>query len=551
MDGGSPIARHYRKTADFLQRVFRERQIYVRSEGDIRYIVLSPATQITACVSGIALLGWLAFATVNVAFKDQIIALKEKRIAEVKHAYEARISEIRASVDKVNSRLLLDQDSYLAKVDDLRADYEKLIERQKTLETFLQQGNSGIAPEETADDVSEEEVQTEQAEGAIEADAAEPAMDADMTADPDTATAAGESPALSGDEETIARDDNDPSRGGPPALKGALDGDQDADPAQPAGPDEAKEAQPEDKSDITSSSKTTAAHRDRHGVVIPRAKPLRPAVVNASLTDLAPPVLGSLRARYSTEFRTADEVLMPIQDIKRLAQHVDQRQHATLNQVEERIATRLAGLKQTTKNLGLAPDRLIRSAPPRTALGGPFIPVSQPGTDDPLLVRISKIEDLRDDSHALAMQLRRLPLDVPIKEARINSGFGTRRDPFRRSRAMHTGIDLKASYGAPVRATAPGVVTEAQWSSGYGKLVVIDHDNGVSTRYAHLSVISVKPGQRVAKGSIVGRLGNTGRSTGAHLHYETRVNGRAVDPKRFWQARNDLQEQEQATGSRP
>jgi murein DD-endopeptidase MepM/ murein hydrolase activator NlpD len=101
---------------------------------------------------------------------------------------------------------------------------------------------------------------------------------------------------------------------------------------------------------------------------------------------------------------------------------------------------------------------------------------------------------------------------------------------------MHTGIDFRGSIGEPIHATASGAVASAGWSGGYGKMVEIDHGNGLSTRYGHLSEIDVSVGQQVKIGQVIGRLGSTGRSTGPHLHYETRIDGDAVDPQKFLRA---------------
>jgi murein DD-endopeptidase MepM/ murein hydrolase activator NlpD len=109
-------------------------------------------------------------------------------------------------------------------------------------------------------------------------------------------------------------------------------------------------------------------------------------------------------------------------------------------------------------------------------------------------------------------------------------------DPFVRGPAIHTGIDLHGDTGDPVRATANGRVTIASWQGGYGKMVEIDHGNGLSTRYGHMSVIDVKVGDQVRIGQTIGKIGSTGRSTGPHLHYETRINGEAVDPQKFLRA---------------
>ena len=106
----------------------------------------------------------------------------------------------------------------------------------------------------------------------------------------------------------------------------------------------------------------------------------------------------------------------------------------------------------------------------------------------------------------------------------ITSGFGPRWG------RMHEGLDIAGSSGTPIAAAATGTVISAGWSGGYGQLVVLDHGNGLSTAYAHLSSISVSIGQTVPQGSAVGGMGTTGNSTGVHLHFEVRVNGGAVDP---------------------
>jgi murein DD-endopeptidase MepM/ murein hydrolase activator NlpD len=107
---------------------------------------------------------------------------------------------------------------------------------------------------------------------------------------------------------------------------------------------------------------------------------------------------------------------------------------------------------------------------------------------------------------------------------------------------MHTGLDFRAEVGDPVLVTAGGTVTVAGWSGGYGKMVEVDHGNGFATRYGHMSEIDVKVGQQVKTGQSLGKVGTTGRSTGPHLHYETRIDGEAVDPQRFLSAGGKLAE---------
>lgn len=125
------------------------------------------------------------------------------------------------------------------------------------------------------------------------------------------------------------------------------------------------------------------------------------------------------------------------------------------------------------------------------------------------------------------------PAVAPAGRLRVSSWFGWRVDPYNGVRRRHDGIDLPGVPGAPVTATAAGVVRIAGWVSGYGNLVEIEHPNGLRTRYGHLAGTEVVPGQRVGRGQVIGELGSTGRSTGPHVHYEIRMNGVPVNPAGF------------------
>jgi murein DD-endopeptidase MepM/ murein hydrolase activator NlpD len=120
--------------------------------------------------------------------------------------------------------------------------------------------------------------------------------------------------------------------------------------------------------------------------------------------------------------------------------------------------------------------------------------------------------------------------DTQVKLPRLSSRYGYRQDPLGEGHRFHAGIDIPGPAGAPVLASAAGVVTFAGSAGGYGRMVEIDHGGGLRTRYAHLAVIAVSQGVRVPVGAAIGRMGSTGRSTGTHLHFEVRRDGRAVDP---------------------
>jgi murein DD-endopeptidase MepM/ murein hydrolase activator NlpD len=162
-----------------------------------------------------------------------------------------------------------------------------------------------------------------------------------------------------------------------------------------------------------------------------------------------------------------------------------------------------------------------------SGVGGPFESIANP-TFKALFNSWKKLDELQNDVIAI-------PSDKPVRtDVSFTSGFGVRDDPFHRGAAMHPGIDLAGSYGSPIYATADGVVTRAGWNSGgYGNLVELDHGRGIMTRYGHMSAILVHVGDHVTRGQQVGRMGSTGRSTGNHLHYEVRIDGRPVNPIPF------------------
>jgi murein DD-endopeptidase MepM/ murein hydrolase activator NlpD len=132
-----------------------------------------------------------------------------------------------------------------------------------------------------------------------------------------------------------------------------------------------------------------------------------------------------------------------------------------------------------------------------------------------------------------------LPAAWPII-GKLMGGYGQRSDPFSGEGAMHTGIDISAPVGAPVKATGDGVVIHSSWNGGYGRCVIIDHGNGYQTWYAHLSRMDVMEGQEIRQGEILGQVGTTGRATGPHLHYEVRIHSTPVNPYRFMQRSAEL-----------
>jgi murein DD-endopeptidase MepM/ murein hydrolase activator NlpD len=213
---------------------------------------------------------------------------------------------------------------------------------------------------------------------------------------------------------------------------------------------------------------------------------------------------------------------------------VEARQTATLNTLEARYDSRAKRIRGVLADLGM---KKAGTATPSQATGGPFVPATLPRSAASFERQFYRLQLARTDADRLTRTLNAVPVRKPIAgEIDVSSSFGVRPDPFLGRPAMHTGLDLRSSTGDPVRATANGTVTTAGWNGGYGNMVELDHGNGFATRYGHMSAIEVRVGQHVRTGQIVGRVGSTGRSTGPHLHYETRIDGEAVDPQRFLRA---------------
>jgi hypothetical protein len=209
-------------------------------------------------------------------------------------------------------------------------------------------------------------------------------------------------------------------------------------------------------------------------------------------------------------------------------ERVERRQGTVLSQMQVRYENKARQIRSALAALGVKVDA---GAP---ASGGPFVPVKLTADDQAFGRALVRVNVARADANALSNTLSKVPVRKPlVGDIDESSPFGVRTDPIVHEAAMHTGIDFRGDPGVPIRATASGTVTIAGWSGGYGKMVEIDHGNGLVTRYGHLSEINVDVGDTVRSGAVVGKLGSTGRSTGPHLHYEVRVKGEAVDPQKF------------------
>ncbi len=376
---------------------------------------------------------WSAATATYFAFRDDVLTRLIARQADMQYAYEDRIAELRARVDRTTSRQLLDQEQYDQKLN-------QIMRRQALLEQRA----------------------------------------AALNAMPDS------------------------------TVTGSI--------------------KPTSRTPQASEAGATG---------IPKPSPINDTMIfvtppdrEARLESRTPPA-----AKPRTDFAQAQGVDNVLVNLQTALDKVENRQIATLSSVEESYESRMRRMRGVITDLGLDMAQL-EAATPKGGMGGPFVPVVKPSSDAGAFERqLYRINLTRAQVDKLTRTLSLVPYRKPvIGNVEFSSGFGVRSDPFLGRPAMHTGLDFRASTGDPVRATANGKVVNAGWAGGYGRMVEIDHGNGLSTRYGHLSEIGVKVGEQIKIGQVIGAVGSTGRSTGPHLHYETRIDGDAVDPQKFLRA---------------
>jgi murein DD-endopeptidase MepM/ murein hydrolase activator NlpD len=371
----------------------------------------------TAVVMGL----WTIGTGTYFAFRDSVLAHLMGRQAQMQYAYEDRIAELRAQVDRITSRQLLDQEQFEQKLN-------ALIKRQAALESRTS--------------------------------------------------------ALAGDTLTTG------------AIRGTRG------PSEPARP----------KASPISDTVIFVAPPDREA----RLQSRDVAAPTQVVQHVKAGGLNGVLARVSASL-----------------DKIEKRQDMVLAQMEEHVDGRARRMRSVLDDLGVNLSKIHTRG-----IGGPFVPLKPPhsGASD-FERQLYRVNLARADVDRYSQALVTVPVRKPvIGEIDMSSPFGVRMDPFLHRPAMHTGLDMRGESGEPVHATATGKVTIAGREGGYGNLVEINHGNGFSTRYGHLSEIDVKVGQTVHIGQTVGRIGSTGRSTGPHLHYETRIDGEAVDPQKFLRA---------------
>ncbi|SEF43971.1 M23 family metallopeptidase [Jhaorihella thermophila] len=261
--------------------------------------------------------------------------------------------------------------------------------------------------------------------------------------------------------------------------------------------------------------------------------------------DFAAQALAETAAERDRIARDARDALRQRDELKRALRLMQEQNDQIFRQIEEAMMISVKPLEKMFRAAGMPPEQILEQVRRGySGMGGPLTPITfstrgeEPTADE---LRANRILNRLDQLNLYRIAAEKAPFAMPVRApVRYTSPFGYRRDPMTGGRRFHKGGDFAGPVGTPIYATADGVVKFAGWQSGYGKLVILQHDFGIQTYYAHNSRIRVKKGQRVSRGDHISDMGSTGRSTGPHLHYEIRVNGKPVNPMTYLKAARNV-----------
>ena len=223
---------------------------------------------------------------------------------------------------------------------------------------------------------------------------------------------------------------------------------------------------------------------------------------------------------------------------------LEQRNDLIFSKLEQAVSTSMAPLDKVFRSVGLDPQKVLAEIRRGYAgQGGPLLSLP-PGGEKQGALDIGRANDVLQKLNTMNLYriaAQKVPMGLPLKTRFVyTSPFGYRSDPFTGGRDFHPGQDMGGAYGSPVYSTADGIVITAGWVNGYGRCVMVQNAFGIQSLYGHLSQIRVHVGQRVSRGDRIGDMGNSGRSTGTHLHYEIRVGGKPVNPMSYIKAASNV-----------
>ncbi len=417
----------------WLNGMFPDRQIHIRTHNRIKFFRIPQWTQVTAATLLIAVGGWLTYTTSSYLRHNDVIVSKDTQIADARKAYDT---------------LLNDVDAYQRRFAELTNELEdnhnlmlSLVERNATLQRNLS--------------TVERRLKTTETERQTVADARE-------------------------------------------TLRGKL-------------------------SNLENEMRSLSSKNFS----------LRDNLVTVE-TDLQTVIRERDLARYSNnrlenQVTALEDRLNNLQDAQEIA----------VERMTERTMTYIESLSKVVEIAGIEVDTLLDASNEivsTEARGGPFIPIAPAEAGGELMGKLTRLDDQLGQWEILQQIMARLPLTAPLNTYYVTSPFGKRRDPINKRWSAHYGTDFGGPMKQPIYAPAPGVVTKAGTKGRYGRFIEIDHGSGIKTRYGHLHRINVKRGERVEFRQKIGQLGNSGRSTGPHLHYEVVFNGKPRDPMKFIKA---------------
>lgn len=466
----------------WIHQTFPERQIYIRSDGRVQFFTFGPSLQATLAGLTLIFLGWVAFATVNVIFKDRIIAAKDHRYQQMQAAYEGRVADLQMSYDELNGALVSAEDRFKATADALAA-------KQNAISGFLNRANQveaniGIHGQAIAPPQAAQPSLTPLAHAS-----APTGMDVEAPADVDGGS--------DGSSQLVV-------------MPG------------PAAP-QPRTARPVKASFLDGAMKKMAA------LFTTISERIHTAEARVEPRDL-PAAYAQHPALRALAEQTA-----------RVAA-IGQNETVLMARTEGALDQGVGNLRNVMKRAGINPDSFTRKLASNEGVGGPEIPLDQvriEGVTDPKFTgAYLKAAAVLDQLNGLSAAMDHVPLAMPVSTTSFDksSGFGARVDPFTGRYAFHPGIDFAGPWGSVVHATAPGTVVFAGYRGGYGNMIEIDHGYGIHTRYGHLSAITVRVGAKVDKGVGIGHVGSTGRSTGPHVHYEVWYDDVVKNPNNFIEA---------------
>jgi len=514
-----------------LASLFPRCQIHLRTDGRLRYVEIGHRLRLGLTALGALVIAWTIFATAQFAGQATALAVKDQQIDDTRVAYRALLAEVAAYQDRFyavaqefeeNHNLMLDlveQNAVLQRsLSSLHASL-KNTEQERDREVAARDRLGGELMR-VDDRLAEAVENNNRLRGRL------------ATAQADLAAAVQKGDRAS-QARQVARARIELLEQQVSVLRGDL---QNAVDARGQAVTQSAEQARQISALEDQLTRTIAARRD-----VSEQLHEQLALNRADTETLQASLLAALSDRDKMLFdqrrtgehvRALEEQITSIQDL----------QQDAVQRLSDRAAQHIDSLEKVVGLTGLTVDTLLAGGSEQVSgQGGPFIAIDEeaPAEELPgerLLVSLNTLGQQIGHWESLQDVMRRIPIAAPLKTYHLSSDYGKRLDPLNKRWAMHYGVDLVGPADSPVLATAPGVVAFAGWKERYGRVVEIDHGTGIVTRYAHLDSIEVKSGQRVAFQLPLGVLGNSGRSTGAHLHYEVIFKTKPMDPMRFIKA---------------